>query len=177
MIFDGRDKFLKAISNNCPDTKVIYDNNNIVVINVNSFKDCHNIFYHNTINWCIAESELHWVNYVGNESCKQFFIIDFNKLHSSQRDDYNLSLIGFTLKNGDLYAAHGRDDRNLLNAKIKDRTGFYPFENVLKSKGLYDFVIKRKMKDIKEVEKNALVTIGTIIALIVALMTYLALTN
>jgi hypothetical protein len=179
MIFEGREHFLKAIANYCPQTKVVYDKNNIVIIKVSSFEDCNRIFCHDTIKWCIAQNKAHWNSYVEKIGHKQYFIIDFNKMHEMRGStDYNLSLIGFTLKGDKLYAAHARNDNNLLNGFIKDRTGYHPFENILKDKGLYDFVIKRKMKsDVNETGNSGIVIVILIVALILSLMTYLAFTN
>ena len=179
MIFEGKEHFLKEIANYCHNTNVIYDKNNIVIIKVNSFSDCNYIFCHKTINWCIANSECHWNSYVNKKGHEQFFIIDFNKVNGIPgTKDYNLSLIGFTTKNGKIYAAHARNDDGLLDGLKKDRTGYHPFEEVLKNKGLYDFVIKRKMKN----EENGgdvlkmiayMATVIICVALILLLMAYL----
>ena len=176
MIFEGKEHFLKAIANHCHKTKVIYDKNNIVIIKVNSFSDCNFIFCHSTINWCIANHECHWNDYVNKKGHKQFFIIDFNKVNGIPgTKDYNLSLIGFTIKDDKIYAAHARNDDGLLDRFKKDITGYHPFEEVLKDKGLYDFVIKRKMKNVENEENGGMVTVILCVVLILLLMTYLAL--
>jgi hypothetical protein len=176
MIFEGKEHFLKAIADSCKDTAVIYDKNNIVIIKVSSFSDCNRIFCHKTIKWCIANQEYHWNDYVGKAGHEQFFIIDFNKINETPgTKDYNLSLIGFTLKDGKLYAAHARNDDGLLDGLKKDKTGYHPFEMVLKNKGLYNFVIKRKMKGgDNESENNGIIAVILVIVLILLLMTYLA---
>lgn len=177
MIFEGKEHFLKAIADSCKDTAVIYDKKNIVIIKVSSFSDCNRIFCHKTINWCIANNERHWNDYVGKAGHEQFFIIDFNKINETPgTKDYNLSLIGFTLKDGKLYAAHARNDNGLLDWLKKDETGgYHPFEMVLKNKGLYNFVIKRKMKGgDNESENSGIIAVILVIVLILLLMTYLA---
>lgn len=169
MLFNGREHFLKALADLCPNTKVIYDKNNIFVINVNSFKDCNRIFARDTIHWCIANHECHWNEYVGGLGQKQFFIIDFNKINDiKDREEYNYSLIGFTLKNNKLYAAHARNDDNLL-------TGSGLFSQILKKKDLYNFIVKQKMEENNgENTDNGLIKVSVVVVIIILLMTLLA---
>ena len=145
MLFKGKKNFLDAVAKYCPDTKVLYDRNSVVIIKVNSFTDCNRMFYVESIDWCIARSEGHWNDYVGKPNQSQYFIIDFDKINSNDRIERNNSLIGFTLSDGELMAAHARNDRNLLDSSEKSYSGYHPFEKILKEKGIYDFVIKQKM--------------------------------
>ena len=73
-----REEFLKYVNGYCPNTKVLYDRNNIVILKVDSYEDCHNLFDKKTIDWCIARSNTHWNDYVAKLYHKQYFIIDFN---------------------------------------------------------------------------------------------------
>jgi hypothetical protein len=155
MLFKGRENFLHELSVWCPDTEVLYCRNNIVIIKVNTFQDCNRLFYKDSIDWCIARSKGHWDDYVGAPGQEQYFIIDFNHIDSEDRHLYNNSLIGFTLKDGNLYAAHARNDRNLLDAHEKKNTGLHPFEEILKNKGIYKFVIKNKMKHIDKNDNSS----------------------
>lgn len=143
-----KEEFLKSVKDYCPNTKVLYDRNNIVLVQVESFADCHFLFDKKTIDWCIARSNSHWCDYVAKPFHKQYFIVDFNHINDENHGtEYNRSLIGFTTKRGDLYAAHARNDANLLSESDKKYNGLHPFEKILKDKGLYDFVIKNGFKD------------------------------
>ena len=126
--------------------KLLYQSGKIYVIKVTSHDACKKLFDRDTIDWCIARSEKHWDDYVSHPGNKQYFIVDFNHVNTPKNSvGYNNAFIGFTInKDGEIYAAHARDDRNLLRLEIV--SGKREFESILQKKGLYDFVIKNKMK-------------------------------
>lgn len=145
MVLKSKENFLKHV-NKLSDTKILYNKDNIVIIEVKSFNDCNSMFCIDSVNWCIAHRKNHWDGYVGKPNQHQYFIIDFNDINSINKTKYNLSLIGFTLNDGELMAAHARNDKSLLDNISKYNSGHHPFEQILMEKGIYDFVIKHKMK-------------------------------
>ncbi len=176
-IFLGKQKALEFIKKNCPSTSVIYDKNDILILMVESFHDCNALFNDCTISWCIARNEDHWNDYVRSPRNKQYFIIDFKHINDSLSGEYNKSLIGFTLSNKKLYAAHARNDNNLIDKYYKRKNGVHPFEQILKEKKLYSFVITNGMKNPSSSSNDAnLLVVFIIIAIIIVLNTILALT-
>jgi len=126
--------------------RIIKSHNRVYLINVTRQSACDKLFNRDTINWCIARSKSHWDSYITTPGNNQYFIVDFNNVNSSYSRNYNHSFIGFTVNNkGDIYAAHARDDKNLLGYTTTD--GERLFERCLKEKGLYKYVIEDKMKD------------------------------
>ena len=165
MVYKGHDKFMEQVKS-LKNTTVIYDNNNIVVLEVKSFDDCNKLFDKEGIHWCIAQSEGHWNDYVGCLS-HQYFIVDFNKLKKGQTsdDDNNNSLIGFTFTKGELSAAHARNDKS-LRGSVYDKHGNYEgieFEKILKEKGIYNVVYSKANTGANEVA-------FTIFAIIIAVV-------
>jgi len=160
--FTTKKLFLHEIKHNCHNTTVIYEKGNILLIKVCSFYDCHHLFDYKDINWCVAHNSYHWNEYVGSPDCKQFFIIDFDNINNkSNTKEYNLSLIGFTYKKDELYAAHARNDAPLKKA----------FKDIIKEKGLYELFYK------KEKLNSSMILIAIGIVAFVIFMAYLVLTH
>jgi len=133
--------------------KILKANNGIYLIKVNNHSACKKLFDRHTIDWCIARSKAHWNDYVENPGNKQYFIVDFNNINSLYENKYNYAFIGFTVnKNGDIYAAHARNDKNLLGYTTAG--GEILFERCLKENGLYKYVIEDKMKDDAECQAS-----------------------
>lgn len=144
MVFLGREKFLEQV-NKLENTDVLYDKRGIVIIQVKSFDDCHELFDKKGIHWCIAQEKSHWDSYVTNTNSSQYFIIDFNKIDSDSKYEKDDAMVGFTLnRDGFVTAAHNKIDANLLN-------GDEDFKMLLKSKKLYRFVTVDGMKESEEV--------------------------
>lgn len=125
--------------------EVLYCYEGIVIIKVNTFEACEELFNTKTISWCIAQSEHHWNQYVKSKRNKQYFIVDFNNITSDDRNKSNEAFIGFTIddEGGEyiLYAAHAKNDTALLNITYKRLKGIHPFEEILKQKKIYNFVM------------------------------------
>ena len=109
----NKEDLLSFVSNNTPSADVIFDDGNIVILNVKNYKDSNALCYGRT-SWCITSSESQWKNYVSGKGNKQFFFFDFSK---PEKDE--LAHIGFTIsdKNG-FYAAHSTSDSSLMNNGI-----------------------------------------------------------
>jgi hypothetical protein len=137
--YKNREEFL-ALVKTLKNTEVVYDKKNIVIVMVKTFSDCNTLFCSDTVNWCIANKKEYWDDYVNKPSRKQYFIIDFNDFKqifsftSIDDERNNFSMIGFTTEGNEIVAAHARNDDNLIN-HYNNR-----FENILKEKGIYNFV-------------------------------------
>lgn len=126
--------------------RIIKSHNKVYLVEVTNQHACDKLFNRETIDWCIARSKSHWNEYITNPGNKQYFIVDFKNVDSNRTNDYNYSFIGFTVdKKGNIYAAHARNDKNLLGYTMTN--GDKLFEHCLKEKGLYQYVIKDKMKE------------------------------
>lgn len=150
------ENYFLDIVNSTRDIEIIYSKNKVYIIRVKSFKACNRLFCNEvtgcTVNWCIANHTHHWYDYVEHPDNYQYFIVDYNHINDEDRDSHNESLIGFTLdKHNNLYAAHARNDDNLL--LTSSRTKEYIFYDILKQKKLYDFVVKYNMSTEKMQEK------------------------
>ena len=145
----SEEEFVKYV-NDTFGVKLLYHTNRVYLIKVTSHKVCKKLFDRKDIDWCIAQSEKHWDDYITHPGNKQYFIVDFNHANDLKGSaGYNNAFIGFTLnKEGEIYAAHARDDKNLLHYDYF--TGVRDFERILTEKGLYDFVIKNKMKNAED---------------------------
>jgi len=139
-----REELIKMVATGeLNDTTILYDHNNIVLIKIASFKDCNELFSDWTW-WCISKEARHWTSYCYGRN--QYFLIDFNDLHSTNPTKLNRAAIGFTITDHNLlYAAHAKNDDNLLDLAVKRKKGLYTFESILKEKGLYEFVIEQNM--------------------------------
>ena len=141
--------------NSLSGVKILKSHNGVYLINVTKQSACDTLFNRETIDWCIARSKSHWNDYITNPGNKQYFIVDFNNVNSNNGSKYNYSFIGFTVNNkGDIYAAHARNDKNLLGFSMIN--GERLFEHCLKEKGLYKYVIEDGMKDNAECQASLL---------------------
>lgn len=145
----SEEEFVKYV-NDTFGVKLLYHVNKVYLIRVKSHEVCKKLFDRKDIDWCIAQSEKHWDEYITHPGNKQYFIVDFNHTHDLKGSaGYNNAFIGFTLnKEGEIYAAHARDDKNLLHYDYF--TGVRDFEKILKEKSLYNFVIENKMRGEEE---------------------------
>ena len=110
----NKEDLLSFIANNTPKAEIVFDDGNVVILNVKSYKDSNTLCYGRT-SWCITSSESQWKNYVSGKGNKQFFFFDFSK---PEKDE--LAHIGFTIsdENG-FYAAHSTSDASLMNGGIE----------------------------------------------------------
>ena len=130
MLYKGKDKFIEQVKLT-DGAKLIFEKNNVVLVRVTTFNACNRLFKKDSIRWCIAEDECHWKEYVEKEPLRrQYFIVDFNKIHDVNTIERNEALIGFTLGFDKVIAAHAKDDGNVV----------YHFNEILKEKGIYDEV-------------------------------------
>ena len=150
-----------------PGVKIIHKIGRIYLLSVKYQSACASLFDIDTVYWCIARSEYQWKEYITNRGNKQYFIVDFNNINNYvSHDEYNFSFIGFTVDNdGNIYAAHARNDKNLLTER--NTKGERLFERILKKKGLYDFVINDGMKKKEKVEEASMIPVYFLIGAII----------
>lgn len=109
----NKEDLLSFVSNNTPSCDVIFNDKDVVVLNVKNYKDSNTLCYGRT-SWCITSSESQWKNYVSSKSNKQYFFFDFSK---PEKDE--LAHIGFTVNDTyGFHAAHSTSDGNLMNMGI-----------------------------------------------------------
>lgn len=130
MLYKGKDKFIEQVKLT-DGAKLIFEKNNVVLVRVTTFNACKRLFKKEGIKWCIAKDECYWNEYVTKEELRrQYFIVDFNKIHDLNSIERNEAIIGFTLNFDKAIAAHAKDDGNVI----------YHFNEILKEKGIYDEV-------------------------------------
>ena len=134
-MFYNKKEFLevmKGLSN----SKILYDKDGIVILEVCTFEDCQELFGHwYEVRWCIANKECHWNSYIGEKPFShQYFLLDFNNMYSNDSREANESFVGFTFVCGALTAAHAKNDADLMSNEQK------AFRQILRDKGVYDFV-------------------------------------
>jgi len=119
----SKEKLLADLSKS-KDVQVISEKDDIVVLKINNFEDSKIL---GTSNWCISRESYYFEDYSKNNN--QYFIYDFNN-----ETPENLSLIGITLfKNGNLKAAHDKNDYSLKHDSIIDDLSYLIIENDLKN--------------------------------------------
>ena len=177
-----RKDFLDAVSK-LENTEVLYDKDGIVIVRIKAWHDCNVLFDRDSIHWCIARNESHWIEYVAKPFTKQYFIVDFNKINNEDDfEEFDKALIGITVSAGEITFAHSRSDYDLVS-----RSGGKPrewgkmihlLEHILEEKGIYDFVVKNGFKEKKVGVNNepSLLGVWFVILVIMFFMTLAALT-
>ena len=105
-----REELLDFVRVQTPTTDVVYDDHDVVLLNIKDFDSSAKTCGGNKTSWCITTQPSQFENYITSHNNKQFFMFNF-KL--GEKDD--LSKIGFTVssKKG-IEAAHSMTNRNLL---------------------------------------------------------------
>ena len=110
-----REDLLSYVENNTPDCNVMFDKDNVIVLNVPSFKSSQSLCGKGRTCWCLTREERYFKQYVlDNFGAKQYFLFDFNK-----REDHELAHIGFTVVNGNgITNAHSTSNNNMMHDGI-----------------------------------------------------------
>lgn len=106
----NKDDLLSFVAINTPNCEVVYDKDNIVILQVHTYDESKTLCYSRT-SWCITTSSDQWINYVTRDANKQYFFFDFSK---PEKDE--LAHVGFTVSGKDgIKYAHSTTDRDLIN--------------------------------------------------------------
>lgn len=145
-----REALLTFVKTVTPDTEVVYDDHNIVILEIKSFESSKATCGGTKTSWCITRDNGHFRNYVGDHKNehKQYFMFNFDL---NETDD--LAMVGFTVhKNNGIIYAHtvkNNDIRSESSYTYKgERLGIskwltknkVPFSVVMTAKPLSAFV-------------------------------------
>ena len=105
-----REDMLRYMQLNANDCQVVFDENNVVMLQVPSFKSSKALCGSGRTSWCLTRQESYFNDYVSNKKAKQFFVFDFNKAENDE-----LSHIGFTVhKTNGITNAHSTTNQSLM---------------------------------------------------------------
>lgn len=113
----NREDMLSFAQRNCPDTEVVYDKDNVVIIRVPSFESSSKLCGSGRTAWCLTRDKSYFQRYTAeNDHAQQFFLFDFNK-----RENHDLAHVGFSVnpKRGINYA-HSTRNNNLMGTVSVD---------------------------------------------------------
>ena len=109
----NKEDLLSFVENNTPGCKVVFNEGNIVLLEVFSYADSNTLCCGRT-SWCITTSDSQWQNYVTSKGSHQYFLFDFSK---PEKDE--LAHVAFTVhKNDGITHAHSKTDQSLMNNGI-----------------------------------------------------------
>lgn len=111
----NREDLLAYMANNTPDCEVVFDKDNVMVLNIPSFKSSRALCGKGRTGWCLTREERYFKQYVLDpRDAKQYFLFDFNK-----REDNELAHIGFTVRRSEgIVNAHSTSNNNMLGDGI-----------------------------------------------------------
>lgn len=111
-----REDMLAFMENNANDCKVVYDNNNVVVLDVPSFKSSQILCGNGRTGWCLTRESKYFSNYVKDyKDAHQYFLFNF-----SLPEDHELAHIGFTVrKSNGITNAHSTGNASMLGDGVK----------------------------------------------------------
>lgn len=108
----NRDDLLSYVEHNTKDCKVIYDNNNVVILRVPSYDSSHKLCGSGRTQWCLARELDYFKRYVTNRNAAQYFLFDFNRKESDC-----FAHIGFTVEgNKGITEAQTTNNYSMLGA-------------------------------------------------------------
>lgn len=111
----NKEDMLSYMSRKASDCEVIFNQGEVVVIKVPSFKSSKTMCGNGRTGWCLTREERYFNQYVRDASdASQYFLFDFSK-----REDHELAHIGFTVRSGrGITNAHSTQNNNLLGDGI-----------------------------------------------------------
>ena len=102
-----KNDMLGYMARNCKDCSMVYENGNIVVVNVNSFDSSKKLCGGGRTGWCLTRQESYFKQYTkDNNNAKQYFVFNFDK-----REDHELAHIGVSV-NPSRGITHSHTTRN-----------------------------------------------------------------
>ena len=107
----NREDMLSFMERNTPDCKVVYDKENIVVLDVPSFASSKKLCGNGRTGWCLTREERYFNQYAKDASTThQYFVFNFN-----HPEDHELAHIGFTVRKGSgICYAHSTTNINMI---------------------------------------------------------------
>lgn len=111
----NREDLISYMERNTPDCKVVFDKDNVMVLNIPSFKSSRALCGKGRTSWCLTREERYFNQYVLEpRDAKQYFLFDFNK-----REDHELAHVGFTVRRGEgIVNAHSTSNNNMCGDGI-----------------------------------------------------------
>ena len=143
--------FISFVTKSTPNSPIVYNNDNIVILHVTSHKDCNKLVgSEGRTKWCFNCNKTCWESYVNDTNSKQYFLFDFSKKESEET-----SHIAFTInKELGLTEAYTTHNLNIIEH------GNYYVNEVFNEKGINisDFIKLNHPIDYKW-EENSIKTI------------------
>lgn len=85
--------FIGFVTKSTPNSPIVYNKENIVILHVTSHKDCNKLVgSEGRTKWCFNCNKTCWESYVNDTNSKQYFLFDFSKKESEET-----SHIAFTI--------------------------------------------------------------------------------
>lgn len=111
----NKEDMLGFMARNASDCSVVFDENNVVVIQVPSFKSSKLLCGNGRTGWCLTREERYFNQYVKEpKDAYQYFLFDFNK-----PENHELAHIGFTVRLGSgISNAHSTKNSSLCGDGI-----------------------------------------------------------
>ena len=116
----NRESLLEFAESYASDCEVVYDKDNVVILNVPSFKSSKILCGNGKTGWCLTRQESYFNQYVLNPSygAAQYFLFNFN-----YSDIHDFARIGFTIQNKrGITNAHSSTNKDMLQS-ITTRDG------------------------------------------------------
>lgn len=125
------DSFLTYLEKNpLMHSSIIYNKNNIVVIDCWCFEDCVNLCGKGITPWCITRDRDQFNEYM-DEGCKQYIILDFNL-----PEEDNFSIVGLTYDVGcsKIAASHIRNNQDVFNDCVMFGDDYLRYDDIIDNK-------------------------------------------
>lgn len=128
-----REDMLSFMERNASDCKIVFDNNNIVVLDVPSFKSSQILCGNGRTGWCLTRDSKYFSNYVlDHKDAHQYFLFNFNL-----PEDNELAHIGFTVRKGNgITNAHSTGNSSMLGDGIKVKGKYVNIQQALSMFGV-----------------------------------------
>lgn len=110
-----KEDMLSFMARNASDCSVVFDQGDVVILNVPSFESSKALCGNSRTGWCLTRERSYFNRYVVEpKDAKQYFLFDFSK-----REDDDLAHIGFTVRqNGGITNAHSTNNTSMLGTGI-----------------------------------------------------------
>lgn len=128
-----KDDLLGFVERNTPDCKVVYNKDNIVILQIKSFDSSHKLCGNGRTGWCITRENSYFKQYVLDKTGnRQYFFFDFSKKETDE-----LAHIGFTVNNNNgIVNAHSTRNSSMLGEGINYNGKRMNVHQVLKENGV-----------------------------------------